>query len=330
MGLAFLLRQRPAVYPVLSAESEIPRDGCKGQRPDLTPNINRTFQELVFRKREVENLGLMRSYLMKTPLRQRPAPPRHNVQHQLRANSTSRPKPPIKAAESSTSTAAASAGAAAEAAAKGAPTSIWMRMGPLTQVASAFGRAQKKRPYIVQTVSAIVIFIAADVSAQNIGGSEYDPVRTTRSTFIGALFAIPQYRWFFVLARYFNYKSKALSIAAKVVFNQLTFSVAFPTYFFGMQALLSGESLAGIVQRLQDTVPRSWQNSWKIWPAAMTFNLALVPLEYRALFSGIIAIGWQTYLSWMNRQAELKEAAENDVVRGKDIQVTPLAAAVAA
>ncbi len=135
---------------------------------------------------------------------------------------------------------------------------------------------------------------------------------------------------FYVLARYFNYKSKALSITAKVVFNQLTFAVAFPTYFFGMQALLSGESLAGTIQRLQDTVPRSWQNSWKVWPAAMAFNLSFVPLEYRALFSGIIAIGWQTYLSWMNRQAELKEAGEEEIVEEKDVPVVPLRATVAA
>ncbi len=135
---------------------------------------------------------------MKTPLRQRLAPPRRNVQHQLRANSSSQPKPPpAKAADSTTSSTVAAGAAAAEAAPKGAaaPTSIWMRLGPLTQVASAFGRAQKKRPYVVQTLSAMVIFIAADVSAQNISGAEYDPLRTTRTTFIGALFAIPQYRW---------------------------------------------------------------------------------------------------------------------------------------
>lgn len=138
----------------------------------------------------------MRSHLINALLRQRLAPSRRNVQHQLRANSSSPPKPPVaKAADSSASTAAASAGAEAAAAKGAAPASIWMRMGPLTRVASAFGRAQKKRPYIVQTVSAIVIFVAADVSAQNISGSEYDPVRTTRTTFIGALFAIPQYRW---------------------------------------------------------------------------------------------------------------------------------------
>ncbi|TQV92939.1 Mpv17/PMP22 family protein [Cordyceps javanica] len=275
----------------------------------------------------------MRSSLVQTPLRQRLLVPRRHVQHQLRANSSSQPKPPEKAKAAKTSADAASAAGASTAtettAKSAAPTSIWMRMGPLTQLGTAFGRAQKKRPYVVQTLSAMVIFIVADVSAQNISGAEYDPIRTTRTTFIGALFAIPQYRWFHVLARYFNYKSKALSIAAKVAFNQVTFAVAFPTYFFGMQALLSGESFSGTIQRLQDTVPRSWQNSWKVWPAAVAFNLSYVPLEYRALFSGLIAIGWQTYLSWMNRQAELKEKAEHEIVR-EQIQAEFIQAAVAA
>ncbi|OAA57769.1 Mpv17/PMP22 [Cordyceps fumosorosea ARSEF 2679] len=273
----------------------------------------------------------MRSPLLQTSLRQRLLVSRRNPRPQFRANSSSsQPKPSAGAADPpSTSTNSASAAATEAAAKNAAPTSIWMRLGPLTQVATAFGRAQQKRPYVVQTLSAMVIFIAADVSAQNISGSEYDPVRTTRTTFIGALFAIPQYRWFHVLARYFNYKSKALSIAAKVAFNQVTFAVAFPTYFFGMQALLSGESLSGTLRRLQDTVPRSWQNSWKVWPAAMAFNLSFVPLEYRALFSGMIAIGWQTYLSWMNRQAELKEKAEVQVAEGDKIQALPIQAAVA-
>ncbi|KAJ6786188.1 hypothetical protein PWT90_00750 [Aphanocladium album] len=271
----------------------------------------------------------MRSFLMQTPLRQRLAcrlAPRRNVPHQLRANSSS----PHKTAEKATQPASTASTGAETAAKATASTSIWMRLGPLTTIATAFGRAQQKRPYVVQTISAMVIFIAADVSAQNIGGAEYDPIRTARTTFIGALFAIPQYRWFHVLARYFNYKSKPLSIAAKVIFNQLTFAVAFPTYFFGMQALLSGESISGTIQRLQDTVPRSWQNSWKVWPAAMTVNLTFVPLEYRALFSGIIAIGWQTYLSWMNRQAELKEHGELDASQEKEVPMAPISAAVAA
>jgi dihydroorotate dehydrogenase len=63
-------------------------------------------------------------------------------------------------------------------------------------VIQAYGRAQRKRPYVVQVCSALVIYAAADVSAQRIRGKEYDPKRTARSLAIGAVAAIPAYRWY--------------------------------------------------------------------------------------------------------------------------------------
>lgn len=203
---------------------------------------------------------------------------------------------------------------------------IWRRLGPFTVAADAYAASQKKRPYVTQVASALVIYLCADVSAQNISGSDYDPARTARTLLIGAVAAIPQYKWyasrkmiitesetnqsrFIFLSRTFNYSSQILSLAVKVVFNQLTFATLFSSYFFGCQALLSGETLPATFDRLKRTVPRAWTNSWKVWPAATAFALAFIPLEYRALFTGVIAIGWQTYLAWMNRHAELEEAA---------------------
>jgi protein Mpv17 len=41
---------------------------------------------------------------------------------------------------------------------------------------------------------------------------------------------------------------------------------------------------------------------------------AFIPIEYRSIFGGVIAIGWQTYLSLLNQRAaaveELEHAAE--------------------
>ena len=145
----------------------------------------------------------MRSFFTQTPLPRHflsRLPPRRNLQHQLRANSSSQPKSQgiANAAKSTEGTASGTNNATAGSGATGqnaAPVSIWMRLGPLTTIASAYGRAQKKRPYVVQTLSAMVIFTCADISAQSIGGDEYQPVRTARSVLIGSLFAIPQYRW---------------------------------------------------------------------------------------------------------------------------------------
>lgn len=164
------------------------------------------------------------------------------------------------------------------------------------------------------------------------GGKDYDPTRTVRSLVIGGLSSIPSYNWYvecdqvfcsvvalsprpthalanhktrFVwLSHSFNYSSRILSLVTKVVVNQICFTPVFNTYFFGMQALLAGDNAAQIWERVKKTVPVSVVNSCKLWPAVTAFMFAFVPLEYRSLFSGFIAVGWQTYLSFLNRMAE--------------------------
>lgn len=136
------------------------------------------------------------------------------------------------------------------------------------------------------------------------GGQDYNPLRTVRSLIIGGVSSIPSYKWFVWLSNSFNYPSRLLSLAAKVAVNQICFTPVFNTYFFAMQAALAGEDLAAVWERVQKTVPVSFVNSCKLWPAVTAFSFTFVPLEYRSLFAGFIAVGWQTYLSYLNRLAE--------------------------
>lgn len=71
-----------------------------------------------------------------------------------------------------------------------------------------------------------------------------------------------------------------------------------------MQALLAGENLTQAVERIKTTVPVGLINSLKLWPAATAFSFAFVPLEFRSVFAGVVAVGWQTYLCYINRLAE--------------------------
>ncbi|KAK8091334.1 hypothetical protein PG994_000839 [Apiospora phragmitis] len=190
-----------------------------------------------------------------------------------------------------------------------APLPIWQRLGPLTRGAEAYARAQRRRPWVTQVATMLVIYLCADLSAQQIGGKdEHEYARTARSLVIGGVAAIPGHMWFVFLSRNFNYASKTLSIALKVAINQACFTPVFNTYFFGAQALLSGDSLQQAWARVRATVPVSVVNSCKIWPAVTAFSFVYLPLEYRALFAGVVAVGWQTYLSFLNRQAEAAEA----------------------
>ncbi|KAI0458748.1 hypothetical protein F5B21DRAFT_404815 [Xylaria acuta] len=217
-----------------------------------------------------------------------------------------------------------------------APLPFWQRLGPLTRAGQAYARAQRARPWATQVASALVIYLCADFGAQRMGsrgrqntaddklagegkgaagdggteeqGRRHDWARTARSLTIGATAAIPGYIWFSFLARSFNYSSTVVSIGVKVVVNQLTFTPLFNVYFFGAQALLSGDTAAEAWRRVCNTVPVSWINSCKLWPAVTAFNFAFVPFEYRSIFGGVVAVGWQTYLSFLNGRAERLEA----------------------
>jgi protein Mpv17 len=101
----------------------------------------------------------------------------------------------------------------------------------------------------------------------------------------------------------------------KVVVNQAFFTPIFNSYFFGMQSLLSGASIPECIERIKNTVPTSWINSCKVWPAITAFSFTYIPIQYRSIFGGVIAIGWQTYLSLLNqRAAAAEEEAEHGAV----------------
>lgn len=109
---------------------------------------------------------------------------------------------------------------------------------------------------------------------------------------------------FIFLSNNFNFASRVLSIATKVTINQLCFTPVFNSYFFGMQSFLAGDNMEQVWERIKVTVPVSFINSMKLWPAVTAFSFAFIPMEYRSIFAGVIAVGWQTYLSFLNRAAE--------------------------
>lgn len=63
-----------------------------------------------------------------------------------------------------------------------------------------------------------------------------------------------------------------------------------------------------------------------MWPATVGFSMAFLPFEFRSIFSGFIAVGWQTYLSYLNRQAELLEEARKLVNGPAEVENAVVAA----
>lgn len=74
-----------------------------------------------------------------------------------------------------------------------------------------------------------------------------------------------------------------------------------------MQAILTNESPSGVIERVKAAVPVSMVRSLQIWPAVTAVSFAFIAPQYRFMFSGIFAVGWQAYLSALNRKEEKEE-----------------------
>lgn len=196
----------------------------------------------------------------------------------------------------------------------------WGWINPLATPFRAYSGMQKRRPLLTQWESTLVIYFLGDLSAQTVGsnfysdeGATYEPIRGLRALVIAATISIPSYKYFLWLGRNFNYGSHWVSILVKIVVNQTFFTPIFNTYFFGMQSLLSGCNLEQTKRRIVDTVPVSFVNSWKVWPAVTAFSFTFIQPQNRSVFAGGIAIFWQTYLSWLNKNAERAEGQAKGV-----------------
>ena len=74
--------------------------------------------------------------------------------------------------------------------------------------------------------------------------------------------------------------------------------------------LFTREGAQHVVDHVTKTVPTSFVNSCKLWPAVTAINFWMVPQDFRAVTAGIVAVGWQTYLSFLNRRVENEEEKE--------------------
>ncbi|KAJ9616692.1 hypothetical protein H2200_000411 [Cladophialophora chaetospira] len=142
--------------------------------------------------------------------------------------------------------------------------------------------------------------------------------------------AVPGYKWFLFLGSHFNYASKWTSIAVKVLIQQFFFAPIFNTYFFGVQALLTGAPPSVVIHRVVASVPESVVSSAKFWPAVTALNFTLIPAHLRFAFSGCFAVIWQTYLSVLNRRHEVAgpQGTLADTARQKLYEEAPSASVV--
>ncbi|KYK54624.1 integral membrane protein, Mpv17/PMP22 family [Drechmeria coniospora] len=160
----------------------------------------------------------------------------------------------------------------------------------------------KARPLLTQSVTTAVLFATGDVTAQQLvekkGLKRHDLTRTGRmALYGGCVFGPIATTWFGFLSRRVRLGNPHLQTLARVGCDQTLFAPVMIGAFLSSMATMEGASPK---ERLDKAWWPALKANWMVWPFVQFINFTFMPLHHRLLFANIIAIGWNSYLSWVN------------------------------
>lgn len=153
-----------------------------------------------------------------------------------------------------------------------------------------------------QAVQTGLLMATGDVVAQTvIDGKrlhDMDFVRVVRFGAIGTCLVGPSlFTWYGFMERRIGTAGTS-TLLKKVCADQLLFAPSFIVVLLSTIGFSQGQSPKKVKEQLFATYPDILLNNYKLWPAVQLFNFYLTPLQYRVLVVQLVAIFWNTYLSW--------------------------------
>ncbi|XP_075940339.1 mitochondrial inner membrane protein Mpv17 isoform X1 [Anarhichas minor] len=159
-----------------------------------------------------------------------------------------------------------------------------------------------KYPWTVQLVTAGSLMGVGDVIAQQLierrGLAHHNVRRTAKMMSIGFFFVGPVIgSWYKVLDRLVVGGTKSAAMK-KMLVDQLCFAPCFLGAFLGISGALNGLTVEENVTKLKRDYPDALISNYYLWPAVQIANFYFIPLHYRLAVVQIVAVTWNSYLTW--------------------------------
>ncbi|KAG7280377.1 hypothetical protein CRUP_022205 [Coryphaenoides rupestris] len=159
-----------------------------------------------------------------------------------------------------------------------------------------------KHPWSVQIVTAGSLVGVGDVISQQLiertGLANHSGRRTARMMAIGFCFVGPVVGgWYKVLDKMLIGGSKSTAVK-KMLVDQLAFAPCFLGAFLGLSGALNGLTMEQNNAKLRRDYGDALISNYYLWPPVQIVNFYCVPLHYRLAVVQIVAVVWNSYLSW--------------------------------
>ncbi|KAL4034324.1 hypothetical protein IC575_007458 [Cucumis melo] len=157
-------------------------------------------------------------------------------------------------------------------------------------------------PFITKSITASLIYAAADLTSQTItlsSSGSFDLIRTTRMAAYGLLILGPsQHLWFNFMST-ISPSRDLFSTFRKIFLGQAVYGPIITSVFFSYNASLQGESGSEIAARLKRDLLPTLLNGVLFWPVCDFLTYKFIPVHLQPLANSSFAYIWTIYLTYM-------------------------------
>ncbi|XP_041107571.1 protein Mpv17-like [Polyodon spathula] len=166
----------------------------------------------------------------------------------------------------------------------------------------SYQRLMLIHPWKIQIITAGTLVGVGDVISQQLverkGFANHSVKRTVKMMGIGVFFVGPVVGgWYKVLDRLVPGGNKTVALK-KMLLDQAIFSPCFLGCFLTISGTLNGLTMEENWNKLKRDFTDALIASYYLWPAVQIANFYFIPLNHRLAVVQVVAIVWNTYLSW--------------------------------
>lgn len=170
-----------------------------------------------------------------------------------------------------------------------------------------FQRFFQQRPLLAQCTVGAALFVAGDLIAQVVierclDADGIDIRRPIAFGLYGFCISVPlTATWYRFLDMRLKYTTALQRTAKQVFLDQAFFAPPGIAIYFTCTNLLLGHP-GMIKEKLSNEYFDALWTNYAIWPWIQMLNFYFVPLNYRTVVVNTAALGWNTYMSWLNNR----------------------------
>ncbi|XP_018579729.1 protein Mpv17 [Anoplophora glabripennis] len=187
-------------------------------------------------------------------------------------------------------------------------------MNKLAKIGRIYRYMLCKHPIITQSIQTGLLMASGDVIAQKIieKRCELNSLRTAQFFALGTVVVGPAVTvWYKLLSRLITDRGKSAALK-KMALDQLIFAPTFLAVFIALLNSMQGKDLDFIKKELSCKYKDILISNYKLWPTVQLVNFYMVPLMFQVLFTQIVALIWNAYLSWKTQQGVADKDGEED------------------